>query len=490
LGAAIALAVPQVLIHQTKVVVKTGDPNVPLADYLASELSASARLSPIVLSMTDPVFRTAVLEGKLKDVPDEPNLDQVMAAARQLQVEYVMSCQAAREGSKVRAIGQLFRNGRSVWKDQQLANVAKGGQNDEENTARSIARTWNIKINAGPLKDKVEQPAAATPEAAPGQAPRTPDLPVIKAPTVDAATLKAQIEAQVTAGQPEEALLIARDAVDESPLDLDRRMLLVRLLQSTGKDELAAGEARRAAELMPDKVGLRVLAARAWMSIGNLDEAQAELNEAIARDPNGAETRLLLGEMSLIRLQPEKALEHLSAAIKEEPSRDAYFLRALCRGLLGGGEGAKADLAQTEKAPATASRDSVQQYALAATVLDQATTQAANSVRSLIQRAAVRPKDKEVRDQLELLQQGVQAKVAFLTAVQVPANHKGSHNRSVLAQKLLAQTLLDLQGYIDAGGEDAITDARINLGEALKQVSAAREAFAAERVGSVPKKPG
>ena len=74
---------------------------------------------------------------------------------------------------------------------------------------------------------------------------------------------------------------------------------------------------------MPDAIELRVLAARAWMRAGKPDEAQTDLNEAMARNPDGAGTRLLLGEIGIAQLKPERALDHLSKSIAAGDSAEA-----------------------------------------------------------------------------------------------------------------------------------------------------------------------
>jgi tetratricopeptide (TPR) repeat protein len=278
----------------------------------------------------------------------------------------------------------------------------------------------------------------------------------------------------VKAGKTSQAILKLRDGVDIAPFDLERRKSLILLLGDSSAEN-AALEARRAAAVMPEKVELRVLAARFWIKAGRTDEAQKDLNEAIARDPNGAATRLMLGEVSLNQLEPSKALPHLDEAIKQKDEAESRFLRAVCRALLGGTDGMLLDLAQVAKMDPSKTDSIVQKrYSFAVGLIDRTLTIDGTDLKTLIPKLIVKPKDPALHDDLDQMLRLVQSRTAFLTAIEPPAKLRVPHDQRLLAYRLLAQSILDVQTYCTTKDEDTLADARINLGESLKQIAAAK----------------
>ncbi|HEY0868593.1 MAG TPA: tetratricopeptide repeat protein [Fimbriimonas sp.] len=474
---------PRILIVQQREPVKEDvDPNVYVLDYLAQELDASGLGSAVVWGMGDPIFRTAVLDGTLAGVPEAPSLDQALGVASKLNAAYTIWIRGVREGANAKGTVKVFQGRREIWKDEKTLAVSIGGEHSDTDAGRSLARTWMILLSTKPFKGLVAMPKAQTPVIAQGQQPPTvtlptrvdtpPATPTAKGP-VDNSQLKKDVSGLILAKRRNEAILRLKDAVDQEPMDYERRTMLIEALM--GHDaKLAADEARRASGLFPDKAELRILAARSWLRAGSSDEARQDLNEAIARDPNGISTRIMLAEISLEEGSSDKAIEHLDAVIKIEPSADAYYRRALCRSLLGGTEGVEQDLAECRKLEPQPDTDRVfRRYGLAVNALRGALKQASDDQRSLLQRALVRPKDDAVREELERLERQARSRAAFMTSIEVPAEMKASHERRLLGSRLLSQSLLDLQDFLDTGSEDSLTESRINLGEAIKHLNAA-----------------
>jgi tetratricopeptide (TPR) repeat protein len=475
LAATTSFAVPRILIVQSQVPAnKDGDPNVPIANFVSQEIDDSGKLTSVVWSLSDPNFREAALSGKLKNVPDLPKLADAISVARQLDAEYLLVVEATKNGKDVKAFARLYRGGKEIWKNSETMAVATNGEANPLSSAQSIARTTVLKMNSSALKELSVKTAVSTPEPARGQAPVSTMVappPVAKS---DNSKLRSEVEALVRDKHYTTAIAMLRDAVDSDPFDAERRMMLINLLQDRDPAS-AADEARRAGSLIPDKPEFRILAARAFMQAGMNKEAQEELNEAIARSPEATTTRVLLAEIAIKDLQPEKALGHLDEAIKNEPTAEAFFMRAICRAMLGGADGVKLDLAAVEKAtPERSPTDVERRYRLAIPILDKLISRSFDAVRDLTQRAIVRPKDTEVQDGLESLQRVCAARSALLTGLTVPPDEQRSHDRWVLAHKLLAQTLVDLRTFT-GGDSDALVDARMNLGEAINQAKLARE---------------
>lgn len=219
-----------------------------------------------------------------------------------------------------------------------------------------------------------------------------------------------------------------------------------------------------------------MMAARAWIQAGRPKEAQDELNEAVAHAPDAPATRLLLAEVALADLNPERALPHLDAAIKAEPTPDAFYLRALCRAMLGGVDGLKLDLDEmSHREPKAADADIDRRYRLAVSVFDRLNKRDGLEIRDLIQKAAIKPKDAGLHDGLTAVEQRLAARIAFMEMMATPATLQKTHDRWLLADKLLAESLVNVRSFI-GGADDALTDARMNLGEGIKQADLARSA--------------
>lgn len=483
-----AAEVPRVLIVQMPLpVTKEGeDPNVPLTDPLAQELDQGGKVSSIVWGMSDPVFRAAVTDGKLKDVPDNPTLAQAQSAARTLSAEFVLTCEAKQTGSDITADMKLHRGGRIVWKDKQTMRVSvNGGPTSRFDSARSLARTLALRLQGEALKSLPVASKTETAEPTKGQAPVVEPVAPPDTSAADLAKLKAEVQRLLSDGRRSAAILVLRDGIDVKPLDPVRRKLLVDTLLES-EPILAAEEARRSANLVPDDAELRVLAARAWLRAGRNAEAQADLNEAIARQPDSVPTRLLLAEIALKQGNGEQALEHVDRVLKTEPTAEAFYVRALCRSTLGGIDGVKQDLAAAQKAsPEVSPNDALRRYRFSAEVLDSEFDRLTTTLKNLIPKLAVKPKERALADELEQVATLNEAESALQEGMMVPAELKVAHARRVLARKLLGQVLMDLEAYVD-GTKEAIGDARINLGDAIKQMATAREAWSPSGNGATP----
>jgi tetratricopeptide (TPR) repeat protein len=478
-ASAAALAAPGLLIVQAKFSSKDKrfmpGLNTDIATYISHEFDENGRLVPVVYSKTDPIFQAAITSGRLKDVPDVPTPREVFNTARTLGAEYILVVEPTGAGKSVKAKVRLYLDGREIWKDEQEMSVSTQESVNPGDTAKSLARTFVLRLNAQPFHTLPDRPKTAPPVLQPGQTPVVTVTPPAKAakPEISNADLKKKVDDLILANKPDSAILLMRDAVDAAPLDLDRRMALIDLLANTNPTA-AAEEANRAAILMPEKIDLRLRAARAWIKAGNPDEAQKELNEAVARDPNGPSTRLLLAELSLEQLQPGKAIAHLDEAIKQQDSSQARFLRALCRSLLGGVDGMQIDLAQADKLePVKSDSETMRRYSLAADITDRTLTQDGSDVRSMLTKIVVKPKDQGLKDQFEQTLRLIQARIELLTLIPVPPAAKPANDRRILALKLMAQSLSDIENYSKSPDEDTIADATFNLGESLKQLAAA-----------------
>lgn len=501
-------AVPSVLIVQDRLSPVGGtDRNVMLDQTLAESIDRDGRLSPIVWSLTDPVFRDAVDRGRLRETPDQPNFDQAVRAMGPLGAEYLLVVTAELIGNSVEAEAKLYRGRRQIWTDKQQFAAFSGGRIDLPNTSRSLAATWVRLMGEGPLRSLAPRPKPPAPSLDPGPSPVVPDPGVVPSPVLPpvapdpapgpsstapdlgppprseaTAALLAEAMRLMGARQFHQAIFLLRDGVDQAPLDPERRRALILALLRSGDPESSAGEARRASELFPTQAEFRVLAARAWLAAGNTEEASADLNEALVRDPEAAETRFLMGEMQLLRLRVPLALEHLNASIDRLPTADAFHRRAIAHAVSGDFSAMEADLASADRI-ANVDRDpsaDVERYRFLARMTDSAATTLAEQIRDWITRIRPRPRDPVLAAERDDFDKVLVGLVRFSERVTVPTGHQQSHRGYVLALKLLRQTLSDAAGSIGVLDEDALIEASISLGEAIRTLESARSAFARE----------
>ncbi|MFI5387065.1 MAG: tetratricopeptide repeat protein, partial [Fimbriimonadales bacterium] len=352
-----AFAVPAVLIVRLKPSKGMPPLDTPVCDFIANELQAGSRTIPIVWGLTDPIYRAAVQEGKIRSGNETPTLNEAFGVAAKLRAEYVLATDLRAGDGGVLSAAYLYRNGKLIWKDPDLdlgaaiahyrdmlrkkqitqqqydqsvqsagyrtSTIQLSSRFGQDDTVRSLARTWVEMMNSGPFLGLAKQTEKATPAPGKGEAPVTPGTgtaPPLK--PLDDARWRVDATSALKAGDSDKAVGLLRDAVDASPMDVSRRIFLIKTLMQVGQSEIAAREGRRAADLMPDHVEFRALAARGWIQAGNLDEAQADLKEAVARAPDSPDTRLLLAEVAIAKSDFPTAIDHLNKAITVGPSGD------------------------------------------------------------------------------------------------------------------------------------------------------------------------
>lgn len=461
---------------------KSGKPDASyrsVSNYLANECDKSGRVATIVADITDPIYRQALSSGKISGSMTSTmvlTLKEAQETSRKLGAEYLFYILAAPVATNLTAEGTLYRQGRSVWKDRQTIGMSVGDKVDADGAAMSLASTWSTKLFAGPLKELAAKPLIPTPPPEAGLV-ALPTAEGNPPPTSVAVDWQGPITAALKANDPWTATVLARAAVDAEPGDLARRKVLCDTLVTIGKPQLAAAEAADVATWGTPAPEWRVRAAKAYLAAGDSTKARAQLNEAVAREPDAPETRRLLGQISLVELEPVVAIEHLNAAILRDADPDGYVLRAIARAMLGGLDGLVSDWRQAKLTPKF---DPSTRFKFALPLLDRVTAADITETRDLLARCVVNradPANAETRDRLE---KRVKARLAYLSETGVPLANTKSFDRFGLVQRVLVQSLQSVADYLVNGEADTATEARIDLGEALKQLNTARELFIAE----------
>ncbi|MFZ4507524.1 MAG: tetratricopeptide repeat protein [Fimbriimonas sp.] len=472
------------------------DLNVRIDNFLANEMDGVGKVVPVVYGPSDPIFRTALEKGQLKKAPEVPSLEEAKAIAKELKADFLLVVESVRSipddkapegkvgdrivsGGGIAFVGRLYRGPKEIWSDKRTFPASSGTAFDANNNARTVARTTYLVLDAGPWKSLAARSKVETPTVDPGQlAPTTRPAPTVsqtaRTRPFEVATPFADVEKAVSgfvkAGDIARALSFLRSEIDATPLDLDRRVLYVDTLIGAKMGFEAIDAAQGAAQLFPDRIDLRVRAARAALDLGELPLAQTELSEAVIRSPKDPEVRLLLSQIALMRGEPKIALSHL-AAMEARPTdaADVALLGRLANALEGRAD-AKGSLVLTGA-----------QYARVGQILDESAALLAERIRTLHQRAIVRRADPEVAAQNTQIAKIVAATGSLVREITAPDANKKSHLPRALAWSLLAQSMGDFALYLKDGDEDSITESRINLGEAIKNLTSARRLLLDER---------
>lgn len=484
--ASFGFAIPKALIIQGAAGAQTENGPVLLGDALAQALEEDGKLDPVVWSDADPVFRAALLDGRVKGSATNPTAEDVQAAAKALGCDYVIRVDVVLKGTSVSGHIDLMKGPQSVWTDTEAMDPHRSSSGDLDNAVRSVARTWVVHMSAGPLKKFVSEPhPPSAPPPAQGQAPTVGATADPVHPQPDSSKALAEAQTLIAGKKLSEATITLREAIDASPLDAKLRIALIDVLRQMGRKSEAADEATRASLLIPDSSELRALAAQSFIDTGQSAQAEAQLNEALARNPDDVATRTMIADMDLSALKAQAALEHIDAALKKAPSRDLTFRRATADALLGDGPGVSNDLNQANQLTNwTGSEDET--YTRCMRALDNGLDQEIGDLRSLVQRATVKRTDPDVAKEIDDQTAVLKARQALLSGWTPPSAHKTSHGKRVLALNLLSEFLSGLKSFLSDGSEDTLGDANINLGEAVKQLVSARGALATEQ-GSIAK---
>lgn len=477
-GAPARIEVPTMLIVYVPVATKDNpnpslnetDPYSSIPNYLATSLDASGRVKVVVWGMSDPVFRDGVLNGKLAVAPDKPNNISINRAARTLNAELVLQVRLGTEKDRSVATGELFKSGRSTWTNKQEMQVMIAANASPADVCASLANTWSQMLIVGPLKGYGSQIQIPTPPPDQGQVkPVIVETPGgVEPASVDA--LRAKVDELRKAGKLRQAEIEIRRAIDEVPADSARRELLVAILLEQGEAERAADTALTASSAVNDGSKLRLMAARAYIADGQADRAQLALNEAVARDPNDLEVRQLLGEIALGQGRPDEAIGHLEACVKGNSGPAAAYWLGLAHGLRG-----DAELASKHRASAVERGfDESTAFAQSVRMLESQADRDMQATRDLLNLAAANRDFDATRAKRTELARTNDARIAWLAGFK-PGSSSRIHDRLTLALQLYGQCLDTMAEYLDARSADLLTDARIDLSEAMKQLKAIRE---------------
>ncbi|MCW5941632.1 MAG: hypothetical protein KIS66_05340 [Fimbriimonadaceae bacterium] len=465
-------AAPEMLIVQVLQETKDGtNPNVPMYGEIAQELDNDGRVNTIVWSVTDPIFRTATEEGKIKPGA-QATLDGGRDVVRRLKIAYLLVFSAIRDGDFVTAKASLYRgaSARPIWTDEKTMSVTVGGAPDTSSLASTIGRTWTRLMAQGPLKDLAPRPAVV--ESPPATGAQPPVTPPAETPRESDFTARfAEAERLIETGDAYGAVLRLRDLVDENPLHAECRIQLVRALLRAEEPAMAADEARRAAALLPDRPALRVLAVEALVQDGRLEEARREVTEAIGRSPTDPAAHLLSGYLSLLAQDLAPAHQAFGQSQALKPSWAAALGLACATAFDADPKAAAGHLARLGELgydgedPAKA----VWERRLRP-VLAEGIKRFADDARSFLQRARARREAEATAEEHRRLSGVGEGLQALVERAWFPEGQKAGRDAVLLGLKLGRLYLVDMGKYLETGDGQVLTDASITLNDALRNL--------------------
>lgn len=476
--AAVAGAQPKVLVFQRKAPFEpSNDPNVGVATEVAAELERDGRVSPIVWSQTDPLFRSIIKQGQIDCDPDNPSDADILRNAAKLKVEYVLLVAAWKEEDNLVGESRLFRSSsdKAIWTDRKNMKVTLSSRPDWNETATALARTWTVLLANAPFKKLKQQPKVIDRTPLPQRNTDRPSLPNLPDSAIEGA------KKALSEGKLSDAISIFREAVDNRPTDLNRRELLIQAYLRAGMDNLAAQEANSAAGLAADRVDFHLLAARCLLAVHDLESAQKSLNEALARDAQNPKVMLVLGQVHLHGGNAESALEVLLKITDKDAGAEVLTFRALANAMLGQADETEKDL---KAAPLGTVEERTAWLDMARAMIMPKAEQIAMTLRQVIQACRVNPKDPNSIEQIEAASRLASGISAFFSNFPGVPAHKGSSDRMALALNLLSQACDEAADFAKTDNKDAGGEATLGLGEAMKQLASSRQQYESERSGS------
>ncbi len=473
---------PVFLIHQKVPLDGGGNPVVSdLAIEVAEEFRTVFKLNPVVWSMLDSQFRDAVYNQQAPEGVFDPTIPQLESVARNLKAPYFATIQIKTDRELLGTIIAVYRTGqkRPVWTKTLETESQVGGVNSRLQAEKALARSWGFELRQGVFKSLIREVAAPIPEPVDGT-PITPDpTPLPVAPDdQNISDVEMRVADLLKNRLPSEALTVLYEAVDQRPQHLALRKLLIDTLVKYGPSADAVEECRRAIMLWPGEDSFRLARIRGLLALNRSDEAASELNEALVRDPDSLDVIELKGHVALVRGLLQQAREAYLLVLSKEPRPGVQASLALTVALEG-------DTAEARRLmntlPPTDPATTAEIYHRLAMGTQQAIERMANEMRELLRLGRLQSGNQNAPPRAQRVFKACEGLSGVWVSARVPENHRASHDRRVLAQKLLTQAAAEILQFVRSSNPDSGDEATLSLGEALRQTAEAHRDYNAER---------
>jgi tetratricopeptide (TPR) repeat protein len=508
----LALAdVPRIFVVQLKENVETTPDyeSLLLDTYLAGALDEVGQVDPIVWSMADVRFRKIAGDRGFPLSLESPVQSEIVNVSRAVGAEYTLVVWAMKQGTMVRPVCTLYRNPgfKVIWRygdwDRRLAPFFTGettplseedlrnfkntygeevreftanlnGVNpDWDSTSRTIARTWAYLMRQGPFEKLPMSPKRLLPDADPGA---TVPLPTGVALPDEQGGI-AGVDALLEKGNTELAIVQLRDLIDREPFEDSYRMKLALIL---AKEELfieAALEAIRGARVSAKPLPFYQIGAKYWLRAGLMDQSRDALNNVLARGGENRDVDYMMGQYYLRTGDYSQSLDWYSKAIRQGPTPEIVYERAVAFAFAGQPESCLNDLASLVDLPA---ERLVVSYEMMVGVCEEQLEGIGVRVRDRIPILRIQKDDAEMTAYMARDHQMAKGLSALMDLTPVPPQYRVSHESRKLAHKLLLQSTTEIFEFATTRREDLATEGTMSLGEAMKLLSQVRKLFEAD----------
>lgn len=466
-----------------------------LGDFLAEEFDKEGRLGPVTVSLTDPIFRSWVDQGRVPDFRDTLSLDQIRKLQKSMDIEYLALIDTERIKGQLNIRLDLFKGNKKIFEEgMSPGKVVIGEKEDVFAEMRSAIHTLyvhmtesvlsksrpqpklpDIKVDP-PLVPEHRDPGPLKPTNTVKDPPQTNKQPAKQAdPPVQESKSPALGQAQKLEADHQygKAINILRDAIDTDPTSPDLRVELINCLIALKDYDAAAQEAKRSGLLMPSQKQFKELEAKAYELSGKHSEARDALTNAAMKSPKDRATRLSLARVALLEDQAAAAEAHCNAVLAAGPEPSAFLYRWLARLEIGDFEGALSDATQVKEQRGVVG-DSAKNWI---EVYDHVIVHEAELVKLIAQKASVNKDDPNLG--LGPAMDMVSSLVSMLQTVKLPTNFEKSNARRVLALKLLNEGCAGIAQYLSTNDADLV-DTRIAIGDAVRQMKLAKDVLQTE----------
>lgn len=457
---------------------------IDLVNPLANEIDKVGQLRCLTYAIEDPTMRDASYSGKIKKIERMYTIEDILDAAKAMNAPYVLWIEGQNTNRTINGRTErglnchltLYKNGKKLWDDVDNQIVSVSNEKTLDDTMQSVMSSLNSKLQLGPLKGFPKFAKGGEAVVGKGQSPIIPETNDDDPTLNDWNAIQALVKTYISDKRFTSAEMLLRDAVDAAPSDPIRRKALIAFLQDNKQVDAAVAVTIASAEALGDPAMI-TSAARILLQAGRIEEANSMVKEAITADPNSAEIQTILAEIQMRTSMADQALKHLENAIKAKPTADAYFLRAICRGLLGSEDGVKLDL---DRATKDDPKILLTQYSRMASILDSAWEPEGPDFRALLQKAEQKRTAEEVAEGVDAQERMAKACLNLLGENAPSPRFEKSHGLRLLALNLLIQTTTELRHYITKGDKESLADAKIDFGEVLKTLTDAKAQFSKE----------
>ncbi len=508
----LALAdVPRIFVVQLTENAETtpGYESLLLDSYMAAALDEVGQVDPIVWSMADPRFRKIVEDHSFPLSLESPVQSEIVNVSKAVGAEYTLVVWAMRQGTMVRPVATLYRNPgfKMVWRygswDRRLAPFFTGESKplneedlrnfkntygeelqefsanfngvtpDWDSTSRTIARTWAFMMRQGPFEKLPLSPKRLLPEADPGA---SVPLPIGVTFPDDLGGI-AGIDALIEQDQTELAIVKLRDLIDKEPFEDSYRMKLTQIL---AKEELfieAAREAIRGAQVSNKPLPFYQIGAKNWLRAGVMSQVQDALNNVLARGGQNREVEYMMGQYYLRTGDYTQSIEWYSKAIRQGPTPEIVYERAVAYAFSGQPEACMNDLASLVDLPAERLTLS---YEMMVATCEEQFEGIGVRLRDRIPLIRIHDNDAELVAYAAKDNQMAKGLATLMELTPVPPQYKISHETRQLAHKLLFQSTTEIFEFATTRKEDLATEGTMSLREAMKLLPQMRRLFSAD----------